>query len=339
MVELAGTRFGLELDPERRGGNYHVVSTIDTTLQSLAEGELRRFLEGPGARHGLRQGALISLDFRSGDILAYVGGGDYSRSSFDRVQALRQPGSAFKLFTFLAALERGVAPGERISCAPLGYVAGCRGGGEPVSVTEGFAASENVVALRLAERVGLGSVLRQARRLGISTPLEPDFNTVLGGRETLLYELARAYAVVANAGRSVPMHGVRRIYDLGVCGSVESLDACPERGVTVPVGEVPRQLLPAERAAAMDALLAAVVERGTGRTAGRVADARGKTGTTDRGVDVVFVGYSPSVGILTAVWMGNDDNTPAESASGALAADLWGRYMAEVASRRGPQAG
>jgi peptidoglycan glycosyltransferase len=82
----------------------------------------------------------------------------------------------------------------------------------------------------------------------------------------------------------------------------------------------------------MDAMLRAVVERGTGKAAGMVADARGKTGTSNNGVDVLFIGYSPSMGVLTAIWMGNDDNTPAEAASGGLVAELWGRYMA-AASR------
>jgi peptidoglycan glycosyltransferase len=285
---------------------------------------------------GLTQGALITLNTESGDILAYVGGGDYSRSSFDRVQALRQPGSAFKLFPFLAALNAGVTPADPISCAPLAYVAGCSHGagstGGSATVRDGFAFSENVVALRLAERAGLGEVIKLARRLGISTPLEPDFNTILGGRETYLYELARAYAVVANGGRSVPMHGVSRIYDLGICQSIKSLERCPERGVTVPIGEQPRQLLSPEVAAEMDQLLAAVVQSGTGRAAGLVSDARGKTGTTNNGVDVVFVGYSPSLKLLTAIWMGNDDNRPAEAASGALVAELWGRYMRAVAT-------
>jgi penicillin-binding protein 1A len=335
LGELEGTRFGLNLSEQESGGNYSVVSTIDPRLQALAQQQLQRFLEGPAARAGLTQGALISLNFESGDILAYVGGGDYSRSSFDRVQALRQPGSAFKLFTFLAALARGVSPDDRISCAPLSYVAGCRHGAGSAdgttSVADGFAASENVVALRLAQRAGLRQVVDQARRLGISTPLDLDFNTILGGRETLLYELARAYAVVANGGQSVPMHGVSRIYDLGICQSIYSLATCPERGVTVPVGETSRQLIPPEHAQQMDALLAAVVQRGTGKAAALVADARGKTGTTNNGVDVLFVGYSPSLKILTAIWMGNDDNKPAEAASGALVAELWGRYMAAAA--------
>ncbi|MFZ9947810.1 MAG: transglycosylase domain-containing protein, partial [Vulcanococcus sp.] len=117
--ELEGTRFGLDLSSEDAAGNYAVVSTINPTLQQLAQDQLKRFLEGPAAAAGLSQGALITVNTETGDILAYVGGGDYGRSSFDRVQALRQPGSTFKLFPFLAALAAGVSPADSISCAPL----------------------------------------------------------------------------------------------------------------------------------------------------------------------------------------------------------------------------
>lgn len=330
--ELEGTRFGLNLSEREAGGNYMVVSTIDPRMQQLAQQQLQRFLEGPAASVGLTQGALISLQIESGDILAYVGGGDYSRSSFDRVQAVRQPGSTFKLFPFLAALESGVKPSDPISCAPFSYVAGCRHGAGSVSVADGFALSENVVALRLAEKAGFNQVVRKARQLGISTPLDADASAMLGGRETYLYEMARAYAVVANGGRSVPMHGVDKIYDLGVCQSILSLSTCPERGITTPIGETPRQLISPEVAASLDGLLAGVVQRGTGKPAAVVADARGKTGTTNNGVDVLFIGYSPAMKILTAIWMGNDDNRPAEAASGALVAELWGRYMQAVAA-------
>ena len=144
--------------------------------------------------------------------------------------------------------------------------------------------------------------------------MEADYNTLLGGR-------------------SVPMHGVSRIYDLGICQSIKSLDRCPEQGVKVPIGKQPRQLLSPEVAAAMDQMPAAVVQRGTGRAAAVVPDARGKTGTTNNGVDVVFIGYSPSMQLLTAIWMGNDDNKPAEAASAALVAELWGRSMQQVAAR------
>ena len=330
LGELQGIRFGLNLGDQSLGGNYVVVSTINPGLQKLAQEELRRFLEGPAARAGLTQGALISLNYQSGEILAYVGGGDYEHSSYDRVQAMRQPGSTFKLFTYLAALQGGVAQDELISCAPLAYVSGCRSGPAPRPMAEALALSENVVALRLAEKVGLARVLRLARQLGITTPLEADYNMVLGGRETLLYEMARAYAVVANGGRTVPMHGVNRIYDLGICQSMLSLSRCPAHGVTVPIGEMPRQLIPEREVRAMDAMLQGVVQRGTGKAAALVSDARGKTGTTNQGVDVLFIGYSPSTQILTAIWMGNDDNRPATDASGALVAELWGRYMSQA---------
>ena len=334
--ELEGRRFGLNLRDEQLGGNYQVVSTIDPRMQAIAQKQLGRFLQGPAAGVGLTQGAVISLDVATGEILAYVGGGDYARSSFDRVQALRQPGSTFKLFTYLAGLTADLDLNATVSCAPLAYVAGCQHGPVgptgTISYADGFAFSENVVALRLAERVGLNRVIEQARRLGISTPLDSTYTMVLGGKETYLYELARAYAVVANGGRSVPMHGVRRIYDLGICPSIDTLAQCPASGVTTPIGERSRQLLEPAVAAAMDRQLRRVVSEGTGRAAAGVADARGKTGTTNNGVDVLFIGYSPAMGILTGIWMGNDDNTPAEAASGALVADLWGRYMRAVAS-------
>jgi peptidoglycan glycosyltransferase len=330
--ELEGRRYGLNLGGTE-GGNYVAVSTIDPPLQALAQRQLRRFLEGPATAVGLGQGALISLRPSSGEILAYVGGGNYERSSFDRVQALRQPGSTFKLFPFIAALQAGMQEQELVSCAALGYVAGCRRSSAPITMIDGLALSENVVALRVAERAGLNQVVRLARQLGISTPLDADYSAMLGGRETYLYELARAYAVVANGGRWVPMHGVTRIYDLGICQSLQSLEQCPDRGVTVALGEKPRQLLSEEHAAAMDRMLRAAVVRGTGQAAGVVADARGKTGTTNDGVDVLFIGYSPAMDLLTAIWMGNDDNQPAAAASGALVAELWGQYMAAAAGQ------
>lgn len=330
--ELEGSRFGLNLSTKKSVGNYAVISTINPRLQELANIQLQSFLRGPAGVVGLSQGALISVNVHSGEILAYVGGGDYSRSSFDRVQALRQPGSTFKLFPFLAALAAGVSPDEKISCSPLAYVAGCRNRAGSTSMDDGFVFSENVIALRLADRAGLTNVLKLARRLGVSTPLDSDYNTMLGGRETYLYELARAYAVVANGGRWVPMHGVSRIYDLGICGSIKSLQQCPDRGVTVPIGELPRQLIKPEHAKAMDQMLAGVVQRGTGRAASVVADARGKTGTTNNGVDVLFIGYSPSSQLVTAIWMGNDDNTPSEGASGGLVAELWGSFMKKAAA-------
>ncbi|MFM8275988.1 MAG: penicillin-binding transpeptidase domain-containing protein, partial [Cyanobium sp.] len=179
--------------------------------------------------------------------------------------------------------------------------------------------------------VGFEKVIAMARRLGISADtLQPDSNMVLGGNEVLLYEMARAFAVVANGGRTVPMHGVERIYDLGVCRSETLLGQCPASGIFRPLPEKPQQLLDPGVAAAMDAMLQRAVAIGTGRPAAVIADARGKTGTTNNGVDAWFIGYSPQRGILTGIWLGNDDNRPAAAASGALAAELWGQVMQQV---------
>jgi len=333
MWELEGARFSLNLDPQKEGGNYHVVATIDPERQATAQTLLRQFLEQQARPLGVNQGALISLDVRNGNILAYVGGGDYK---FDRVQALRQPGSTFKLFTFLAALEQGLKPGDRISCAPIfqlehGCSHGPVGSDGRMAMAEGLAYSENPVALHLADRIGFDRVIGMARRLGISSShLQPDPSMVLGGNEVLLYEMARAFAVVANGGRTVPMHGVQRIYDLGICRSEKSLSTCPARGIFAPIGEKPQQLIEPEVAREMDGMLRLVVAIGTGRNAAVVADARGKTGTTNEGKDAWFIGYSPSKGILTGIWLGNDDNRPAEASAGALAAQLWGAYMSRV---------
>jgi peptidoglycan glycosyltransferase len=331
LWELEGQRFSLNIDPGREGGNYHVVATIDPALQARAQRLLREFLASRARPLGVNQAALISLDVHSGRILAYVGGGD---DRFDRVQALRQPGSTFKIFTYLAALEQGVKPSELISCAPIyQLVVGCsHGSGGVLSMADGLAYSENPVALHLAERAGFQEVIAMARRLGISSPhLKPDPSMVLGGNEVLLYEMARAFAVVANGGRTVPMHGVSRIYDLNICGSEQALSGCPSHGMFEPLAEKPQQLLSPEVAAAMDAMLHRAVAIGTGGNAGVVADARGKTGTTNDGRDAWFIGYSPSNGVLTGIWMGNDDSRAAEASAGALAAELWGAYMAGVA--------
>ena len=335
LWELEGQRFSLNIDPKREGGNYHVVATIDPALQARAQRDLRRFLESRARPLGVNQAALITLDVVSGRILAYVGGGDYR---FDRVQSLRQPGSTFKLFTYLAALDQGVSPSDTISCAPIYQLeVGCSRGGGGMSMADGLAYSENPVALHLADRVGFEKVIAMARRLGISSPhLQPDPSMVLGGNEVLLYEMARAFAVVANGGRTVPMHGVSRIYDLNICSSELALASCPPHGIFSPISEKPQQLVSAEVAGRMDAMLRRAVEVGTGRAAGLVGDARGKTGTTNNGRDAWFIGYSPGLGLLTGIWMGNDDSRPAEAAAGALAAELWGTYMRGIAEADQP---
>lgn len=337
LKELAGPRYSLNLSQKDEGGNYYAVATVDPTLQRLAEIKVKRFLETEAEPIGVTQAALISLDFETGEILAYVGGKKYGyrtergETSYDRVRAQRQPGSTFKLFTFLAALEDDIQPAEQVSCSPIfQLLTGCRQGNASLSMSQGFARSENPVALHLANQVGFDRVKRMARKLGITTRLEANSNMVLGGNEALLYEMSQAYAVVANGGNAVTLKGVNMIYDLTICGSEQALDQCPSRGVHPPFPQKDQKLLSSAVAKAMDAMLRRAVEQGTGRNAAVVADARGKTGTTNNGRDAWFIGYSPSQKILTGIWMGNDDNSAAEAASGSMAALLWGQYMKEL---------
>lgn len=333
-LEMAGPRFSLNLDQRREGGNYFAVATIDPSSQALAEATVKRFVETDAEPIGVNQAALISLYFRTGQIIAYVGGKKYGyktdrgETSFDRIRAQRQPGSTFKLFTFLAALEDGTKPEDQISCSRIFQLeSGCRQGGATLSMSQGLALSENPIALHLADKTGFDLVIRMARKLGITTRLEANPSMVLGGNEALLYEVAQAYAVVANGGRAVALQGVNRIYDLTICGSEQALSQCPGEGVFTPMPQKKQELLSPSVAKGMDAMLLRAVQEGTGRNASAVTDARGKTGTTNNGRDAWFIGYSPSSGVLTGIWMGNDDNRPAEAAAGSLAAKLWSQYM------------
>jgi peptidoglycan glycosyltransferase len=337
LEELAGPRYSLNLLQQREGGNYYAVATINPALQALAESSVKRFLETEAEPIGVNQAALISLDFKTGEILAYVGGKKYGyktdrgETSYDRVRALRQPGSTFKLFTYLAALEDGIKPEDQISCSRIFQLeVGCRQGGASLSMSQGLALSENPIALHLADKTGFDHVIRMARKLGITTRLEPNPSMILGGNETLLYEMAQAFAIVANGGRAVVLKGVNRTYDLTICGSEQALSQCPPHGVFTPISQKKQELLSPAVAKSMDAMLLRAVQEGTGRNASVVSDARGKTGTTNNGRDAWFIGYSPSSGLLTGIWMGNDDNRPAEAAAGALAARLWGQYMSRI---------
>lgn len=337
MEELAGPSYSLNLSQQQEGGNYYAVATVKPSLQSLGEATVKRFLETDGEPIGVNQAALISLNFQTGEILAYVGGKKFGyksergESSFDRVRANRQPGSTFKLFSYLAALEDGFRPEDQISCLPIYQLeGGCHQGGTSMSMSQGLALSENPIALHLADKVGFDLVIRMARKLGITTNLEANPSMVLGGNEALLYEMAQAYAVVANGGRAVTLKGVNRIYDLTICGSEQTLSQCPAHAIFTPMPQKNQELLAPSVANAMDAMLLRAVREGTGRNASVVIDARGKTGTTNNGRDAWFIGYSPIKKVLTGIWMGNDDNRPSKDAAGSLAAKLWGQYMSKI---------
>jgi penicillin-binding protein 1A len=269
-----------------------VWTTLDPGMQRAAASAVE------GNTPAGAQGALVSLD-RDGAILALVGGNDYVKSNYNRAtEALRQPGSAWKLFVYLAALEAGYTPSdsvvdERVTIGDWtprnssGRYAG------QVDVRTAFAYSINTVAAQLGNEVGFSSVAGMARRFGITTPISTFPSMVLGSSEVRVIDMTRAFAAVAAGGRSIEPYGITRVVTAD--------------GEVLYRRETPRatQLVPDYVAAGMTDLLQSAVNTGTGRAAQIGRPVAGKTGTTSSNKDGWFVGFSS--GITTGVWMGRDD--------------------------------
>ena len=225
LEELLGSSLAQE-------GNFIVTTNLDLALQNTAEQTLSDSVATTGSSFGYSQGALITLDYRAGEIMALVGGTDYTKSQFNRAtQALRQPGSTFKLFGYTAAIDANISPNKTYSCAPLSWqgqtYTGCQNGGSGnIDMFRGFALSENVVALRVAQDVGLARVIQTAKQLGITSPLQAVPALVLGQSEVTPLELTRAYAVVANRGRRQTPRAIRQVLDAGDCKDSRSISTC-----------------------------------------------------------------------------------------------------------------
>jgi peptidoglycan glycosyltransferase len=297
---------------------------LNRGLQETVERQLRQRLAS-SAGLKLSEGAAVVLDSRTGGILAIAGGRDYRQSQFNRASmALRQPGSTFKLFTYLTALERGLRPSDTVNCAPLGwggqqYSSNCGGS---LSLSSAFAQSSNTAALRLARRVGLESVVRKARDLGISSPLAAVPGLALGQSEVTLLELTGAYAAVANDGVWHAPSSIRQLTDAESCKGLDPA-SCRQRAATSQVNANPgRRVISEATAKSMQQLLRGVVRNGTGQAAYLGGEEGGKTGTTNNGRDLLFIGYEPRRHWVLGIWLGNDDNSPS-LASSAMAAALW----------------
>jgi membrane peptidoglycan carboxypeptidase len=315
-------------------GNFIVETALDPAMQSRAEAGLISGVENEGATYGFSQGALVTMNAHTGEILAMVGGTDYRKSQFNRAtQALRQPGSTFKMFTYAAALEMGISPRESFSCAPVDWdgqqFAGCRSSSGLMDVTTGLILSENPIALRLGQRVGFSRIIQLARRLGVQSTLKATPGLVLGQSETTLLEMSRAYAVIANRGRQGTPLAIRKILDAGDCSSSTSNKTCRviyDRNQDL---QQDLQLVSTEVADTMTQMMQGVIRSGTGRAASLGLGEAGKTGTTDDNRDLWFIGFLPDQGLLTGIWLGNDNNTPTSGNSGEAAA-LWGRFMRTI---------
>jgi penicillin-binding protein 1A len=315
-------------------GNFVVQSSLDPQIQSKAETALRGAIESTGAASGYGQGAVATLDSSTGEVLALVGGYDYEESQFNRAtQALRQPGSTFKIFAYTAAIAQGTSPGQTFSCQPLDWggqtFQGCRSGSSSLDMYTALARSENVISLRIAQEVGLDRVVQMAQRMGITSELNPTPGLVLGQSEVTLLEMTGAFGVLANQGVRNRPHTINRILDSSDCGNPQDLNSCRVIYDYQQDPEANQAVLEPQVAETMTDMLRGVVQNGTGRNAYLGLGEAGKTGTTNDNVDLWFVGYIPRRNLVTGIWLGNDDNTPTQGSS-AQAAQLWGDYMGQV---------
>ncbi|MEO1375771.1 MAG: transglycosylase domain-containing protein [Cyanobacteria bacterium J06635_10] len=315
-------------------GNFIIETQLDPKIQSEAEASLRNHIKTAGANFGFSQGAIVTLDSSTGAIKAMVGGSDFRITQFNRAyQAKRQPGSTFKLFPFTAALENRISTGTTYSCAPVSWQGirykPCRGGTAPLTVSTGFALSENPIALRVAQNVGLDKVVSMAKRLGVRSELNPVPGLVLGQSETTVLEMTGAFAAVNNRGVWNRPHAIKRILDSSDCRDREDLQTCRVIYSFDQDREANKRVLKPGIADTMITLMRRAITNGTGRAAAIGFGEGGKTGTTDKNVDLWFIGVIPRRQLATGIWLGNDDNSPT-SGSSAQAAQLWGKYMGKV---------
>ncbi|MBU6429795.1 MAG: penicillin-binding protein, partial [Cyanobacteria bacterium REEB65] len=307
-------------------GGLRVHSTLDLPLQEYGEALLRQAIAQYGKDRHFTQGAIVCIDPHTGAIRALVGGRDWQQSKFNRAtQALRQPGSSFKPFLYLTAFSQGYTPAYIMNDTPVTYIGG---DGKPwtpknydlehygdIPLRKALEVSNNVIAVKLINKVGVENVIETAHRLGLESTLAPNMSLALGTSEVTPLDMCAAYGVFATYGlRTEPI----------------AYTAVEDRAGTILEQSVPRlrQVYPSDPIKVLDDVMQGVILRGTGyeaRILGRPA--AGKTGTTSDHRDAWFVGFTPN--LVTAVWLGNDDNTPMAGGTtgGDVCAPLWAKFM------------
>ena len=286
------------------GDPIDVWTTLDPRMQAAADNAIAR-----NAPRGA-QGALVAID-RDGAVRAMVGGRDYVDSIYNRAtQSVRQPGSAFKLFVYLAALESGMKPTDMVVDEPVNIDGwsprnSSRTHLGPVSLREAFARSINTISAKIGEQVGFSTIADMGRRFGISTSIATNPSMVLGSSEVRVIDMARAFAAVGNKGVAVTPYAVRKVV------------TAEGRLLYQREGDEERVLVAPWVAAEMTDLLQSAVLSGTGRAAQIGRPVAGKTGTTSSNKDGWFIGFSS--GLTTAVWMGRDDARPVAGLQGGTA--------------------
>jgi penicillin-binding protein 1A len=318
--------------------NIVVETTIDPKLQGVAEAAIIDELAAKSVKFNVSQGAMVAMT-PDGAVRAMVGGRNYAESQYNRaVTAKRQPGSAFKPFVYLTAIEAGLTPETIRQDAPLDVK-----GWKPenysheyfgaVTLTQALAMSLNTVAVRLGLEVGPKNVVRTAHRLGISSKLDANASIALGTSEVSVVELVGAYAPFANGGQGVSPHVVTKVR------------TSEGKVLYAPPVDQPGQVIEPRHVAMMNTMMQETLISGTARKAeipGWIA--AGKTGTSQDFRDAWFIGYTAN--LVTGVWLGNDDNSPTKKATGGgLPVEVWTRFMraahqgVPVASLSNSQAG
>ncbi len=302
----------------RAGNDLVLATTVDLRLQAVAETVIDEVMARPRRDKVAGQAALVAMA-GDGAIRALVGGVDYRASTYNRaIAALRQPGSAFKLFVYLAALESGLSPTSRLEDAPFSiegwqprnYSGNYRGA---ITLRDAFAQSINTVAVRVSERIGRSKVVETARRLGVASALPLHPSIALGAVEVTLIELTSAYAAIANGGQGV--------WPYAIIGA-----ASGGRSLYMRSGSGPGKVIDAETVRQMQDLLRAAVVEGTAKAVKSVRGAAGKTGTSQDHRDAWFVGYAGD--LVVGVWVGNDDASATRQVTGGgLPAQIWRRFM------------
>ncbi len=333
----------------RKHGGFAAKTTINLRSQLAAEKIITRTIANYGS-YGIQEGAVLVMEITTGKILVMVGGNHRDGSdSFNRATlAYRQPGSIFKPLTYLTALEAGIPPTTKYSCAASRWdrtnLDSCQLFPEDsqLDMYDAVAYSENTIAWRIAQQVGINNVIKMATRLGISSKLSPDYGTVIGQNSTLttLMEMTKVYATIANNGAMPEVQLINQIFDSSSCRDDKLYQKCTTVYDHNQQKPESRQLLNSQTAAIMHDLLTGVVRKpgATGKLADlspRVPDVAGKTGTngvSNDARDLWFIGYSKQQNLICAVWLGSDRNQPIRSLdlSRSIGGHLGAKVFADV---------
>lgn len=307
--------------------NIIVETTLDPVIQTTAQTKLSDTIQRYREDFALSQGAVLMMRL-DGAVLGMVGGNNYAETQFNRTtQAIRQPGSSFKPILYMTALEEGWRPDDTIEDTPFeendaytpeNYAEEYYG---EITLSEALELSANTAAARLIMKVGAGPVIRKARMLGITTPLDRDASLALGSSGVTMIELTNAYAAIANGGKLPKPYGIVRITN-------EDGELYFERAARKKLPQV----IDPKIASQMRKMMENVIDYGTGRNAAVPFFAGGKTGTSQDSRDAWFIGFTDEM--VGAVWLGNDDNTPmVNTTGGGFPARIWASIMKEARGR------